>query len=324
MNREEFLRAGALACLGMIGGGWPGPPPLQAGQLSVPFRVGFHRGLFTDLPEADARAAVMAWGMAVARERGIEVDPSTQLFDHPQEIVNALRHGSVDSVSAGFPEYAVIAAQVPTGPWFLTQTSGALFEEYVLLAHAQAGHGSLAALQGALLLLHGSARMSLARDWLDLLVMGSGQIGGAQAFFGEVRQVKKASGAALPVFFGQADACVVTQSAFDTLCELNPQLGRSLVVLDRSRPLVPAVMFFRSTYDSPDKASLITALNELHRTPAGQQVLALFQSEALVQVDEKPLKETQAFLAEVRSLRAGRGGTEMVPPTTSKQGIATS
>ncbi len=38
-------------------------------------------------------------------------------------------------------------------------------------------------------------------------------------------------------------------------------------------------------------------------TPAGEQVLTIFQSEALVQVDEQDLKKTEAFILETRQMR---------------------
>lgn len=278
-------------------------PASVAGEEPAPFRVGFSRSLFSDVNDSDARAAIMLWARTVARERGIRVDPSAQMFDDPEEIAEALAAGAVDAASVTFSEHQVIAAQVATGPWFVTRTSGDLLEEYVLLVHQESGFESVESLEGGSVALHTSARTGLAPDWLDWLVVGEGHGDHAPAFFGEIRREKKASAAVLPVFFGTADAGVVTESGFSVLRDLNPQLGRKLRVLARSQPLVPAVMAFRKDFDSTERDAVLAALNELHTTPAGQQVLNLFQSDALVQIEAGPLAATEAFLVEVRARR---------------------
>ena len=100
----------------------------------------------------------------------------------------------------------------------------------------------------------------------------------------------------------------MAESSFDVMSELNPQLRRDLRVLARSRPLVPAILCFRADFESPEKERVLTALRELHKTPAGEQVLMIFQSEELVSIDEDPLRETAAFLEETERLRASSRG----------------
>jgi ABC-type phosphate/phosphonate transport system substrate-binding protein len=290
------------------------------GQSANPFRLGFSRSLFTDVNDTDAKAAIKAWAQTVATERDINMDPSAHLFDRLPDMVSAMKQGKVDAMSVVLQEYAALAREVELGPWFVTKTSGALHEEYVLLAHRDSGISGLEALRGKRLSLHYAARTCLASDWLDFLLSENGYAPSTDGFFGETRRVPKVSTAVLPVFFRKSDACLVAKSSFETLCELNPQLGRKLHALCTSPRLVPAVMCFRKGFESREKDRLLTALRELHTTPAGEQVLTIFMAQSLEQVDTKPLEKTAAFLTNVEARRAQyRAATGITTPLAEQK-----
>ena len=282
-----------------------------ADESAQPFRVGFARNLFTDVNDTDARASVKAWGLSITKEYGIRIDPTAHLFENPAEMISAMQRGEVDALSLLFSEYEELAARVELGPWFVTQIAKEVFEHYILLVHEDAGIIDPSSLQGSLLLLHNNGRMCLAPDWMDRLAMEH-TFRNASVLFGEIRTVPKVTGAVLPVFFRKADACVVSESSFETVREMNPQLGLKLRVLAKSPPLLPAVMCFRKDFESPEKERLMQALRELHTTPAGKQVLTIFQAEALVEVTENVLKETMTFLAEIERMRERQNGKKQL------------
>jgi ABC-type phosphate/phosphonate transport system substrate-binding protein len=85
----------------------------------------------------------------------------------------------------------------------------------------------------------------------------------------------------LPVFFRQADACVVTRRGFKTMSELNPQVSQRLKVLAASPGLVPTGFGFRPDYTDPLKNTIVAELARIKDSPAGAQVLTLFQSGSL-------------------------------------------
>jgi phosphonate transport system substrate-binding protein len=297
--KARYLLAALLATL-ILGVAMAG----NVGQGGAPpFRIGFSTTLFTDVNDVDAKASIKVWAQTVARERGINMHPTAQLYDHIEDLVGAMQRDEVDAVSLTFDEYVLLAEEVETDHWFLTRTTGTLYEEYILLANADAGIEDLEALEGHTILLHRTARTGLAPDWLDHAVISRGFAKSAKSYFGSISEVGKASAAVLPVFFGKADAAVVADSHFEVMAELNPQLRRKLKVIAKSPPLVPAIMCFRKEFESPEKERLMAALGELHMTPAGEQVLTIFQSQALVQVDEGPLRATAAFVEEARNLR---------------------
>lgn len=87
------------------------------------------------------------------------------------------------------------------------------------------------------LILEAGANGVLSKIWLDTLLHNSGYAQIDQ-FFTKIKQVGKSSRAVLPVFFKQADACVVTRQALKMIQELNPQIGKQVTLIDQSEGLV--------------------------------------------------------------------------------------
>ena len=110
-----------------------------------------------------------------------------------------------------------------------------------------------------------SSRASLAPVWSETILAREG-LGSASGFYGQITTASKISQAVLPVFFRQLDACVVTRSGFETMVELNPQVGRQLKVLASSPPVVPVVFCFRASYDSPIRAKVLEEIAQWHNT----------------------------------------------------------
>src|SRR6185369_7062487 len=98
-------------------------------------------------------------------------------------------------------------------------------EEYLLLVHQDSNFGNLASLRGRDLLYYDNPVMCLSFPWLETVLASEGIPSATNFFHAEVPKLKVSS-AALPVFFRTADACLVNRRAFETLVELNPQVGR--------------------------------------------------------------------------------------------------
>jgi phosphonate transport system substrate-binding protein len=138
----------------------------------------------------------------------------------------------------------------------------------------------LADLRGRSLAFHQNMRACLAQPWLDtLLLKETGKL--TAECVGKLTQSPKLSQAVLPVFFHQLDACVVSRTEFETMCELNPQIGQQLKIIASSPEVVTSVLCFRADYAPSFKEQLFTALRDLHKTPAGLQVLTIFQSDKI-------------------------------------------
>lgn len=124
-------------------------------------------------------------------------------------------------------------------------------------------------------------------------------------FFSSIKEFRRPSQAILPVFFEQADACLTTQQAFDVVSELNPQVSRDLVVLERSPDIASGVLVLRTGLEPRVKASLIEVLEKLPADPEGDQILRLFRMNRLIPWRPEYAAGVAALLREHESLAKG-------------------
>lgn len=263
------------------------------------FRVSFSPGMFTEVNLSDAKAAVKVWAQTIAKERGIDTDPDTAIYKDFEEMSHALQADLTDAVGMTVVEYEKLGSDTPLSPLFVTVVAGAPTEQYILLVHSDSDIDGIGKLQRRGLILLSNVRSCVAAAWLDTLLAQKG-LKPAAEFFGSVTPVTKPSQAALPVFFRKSDACILTRSAYATLCELNPQIERKLKILEASVELVPAVFALRGNYHPPFKGKLLNALQTLQETPAGQQVLTVFLADRL---EERPASVLQSAMDIIKRYR---------------------
>ena len=243
------------------------------------FRVGFSRSTFSEVNENDAMAAIKVWSETTAKERNISMDPDPRVYNNVQEIGQALAVKRIDSIALTADEYWKLRHLLDERTFIVGNNNGSVTEEYVLLVHKDSQIKRLEDLRGRSLTLFQNSRMSLASIWVDVVLLQAGFPPAAE--FCRVTQNLKISNTVLPVFFRQADACVVTLSSFKTMSELNPQLGQRLKVLISSPELIPGGFSFRRGYNKAIRKIIITELIQTLSSPASEQIMMLFQLGAL-------------------------------------------
>ena len=244
-------------------------------EAPAPIRIALSSGSFTGLNHNDVLAAIKTWARVILKQRGVTTAVETRIYDRPEELAETLKSGQADAASMSTPEF--LTSNLKPESVYLSTRKNSFTEKYVILVHRNSGIASANDLRGnKQLLLYDSPRMSLAPVWVASLM------GLTKTESAGMTRVAKPSRTILPVFFRQTDACIVTSSVFEIACELNPQLRKELRVLATSPEVVPVMFFFRPGYTSPDMGALESAMLTLHESPAGQQVLTLFQGDGMV------------------------------------------
>jgi ABC-type phosphate/phosphonate transport system substrate-binding protein len=243
------------------------------------FRFGFSSATFTDVNENDAKAGMKVWGQMLFKERGLPVDPEPIILKDPEAIAEALRSQSIDAITLNTDEYWKLDKELRAGPFIGGVNDGRITEEYVLLVHQDSKIERVEDLRGRSLNVFQNSRMCLAPVWLDTVLLQAGFPPAVE--FCRVTPINKLAKVVLPVFFRQADACLVTRHAFKIMSELNPQVSQRLKVLAMSPELVPTGFCFRRDYTDPLKETIVAELARIKDSPAGAQVLTLFQSGSL-------------------------------------------
>lgn len=260
-------------------------------------RLGFSATMFNGLNESDARASIKALAATIAREEGIQADPDPVITPNLEKTVEAVRTGLVDAISITMEEYYHLRSEISFDRFLVATYANDPTETYLLLVHKDSSLLTLADLKGKKLAVLTGARMSLALPWIDVELARAG-LPASVDFVSTLAETVKAPKAILPVFFHQTDACLVTQRAYNTVVELNPQIGRDLRVLVASPRYIPALFGFRTGCSPALKEKSISVFTLLHQTLYGQQTLLIFQSNQVVECPASDFTAALALLSE--------------------------
>jgi phosphonate transport system substrate-binding protein len=248
-------------------------------EAPAPVRLAISESLVSDVNLNDARAAMLVWIKRMEADLNVQVDINPKVFDTTEEILRLARGGQLDSVALNILEYRQIE-DLLDHTQLLAGAGAAGTEQYVLLARRNVEIQQLANLRGRRLCASTNPKMCAASAWLSS-ILDDAHLGPTEKFFGSVATDTKVSRVILPVFFGQADACLTSKRSFDTMCELNPQVAKELTLMASSVPMVVTFYAFHRNYTSPNRERFVKVLAGVRNSPAGRQLATLFQFDEL-------------------------------------------
>ncbi len=259
-------------------------------------RFAYSSKFINDVSIGDAQVAIELWTRELIRNTALKMKPKPLIYDHLQSIVKALNNKEVDIIALTPMDYLKIRDKVPLEPALLGSRRNAIDgDELVLLVRRDQGIRDINQLKGKRLMVYPGPIADSAYLWLNN-ILAQRNLPDHERFFGSGKEVNKPSRAVLPVFFRQADACLVIRGAFETMVELNPQIGKELMVLSNSDKLLYAVLCFHKYLNAEVKKSIMKRAFSLHTTPAGKQILTLFHIDSIVPFNPSVLDTSVALI----------------------------
>jgi ABC-type phosphate/phosphonate transport system substrate-binding protein len=261
-------------------------------------RVGYSTKFLNDVSVADAQVALELWTRELSRSAMpmLKMQPKPFIYDDLQSIVKALKNREIDLIAITALDYLKIKDKVQLEPALSASRQGTNDgDELVLLVRRDQQITDLGQLKGKRLTVHAGYMLDTASFWLSS-VLASKNLAEKEGFFGSVREVKKVSQAVLPVFFKQADACLVSKTSFQMMVELNPQIGQELTVLLTSDKFMYGMLCFHRHLSADVKMQVIQSAFNMHTTTMGKQILTLFQIDRVTPFKMSMLDTTIALL----------------------------
>lgn len=269
-------------------------------------RFGLSDSLRGDVNVSDARSAMAVWFKRIEQDMKVVLRYDPNIFEDIAILANRLKQGQLDAVGINIFEYRRLLAWLDPDQVTVPVQKTSL--QYQLLVR-DAGISRLADLKGRRLTVLDTPPTCVALAWLSSLLSAEG-LDSPQIFFSSLVKKTKPTQAVLPVFFGQAEACLTTKASFLTMGELNPQVSLKLRPLATSPELVTTLYAYRRDWKGLDRDLITRALEDLRSSPGGRQILTMFQSDRLVASKSSCLDSALAILARAERAAARKGGSE--------------
>ncbi len=303
MNGSRDLRSGATfdrtACggavrwwvgLGVIGMLLGLPGAVTAAENV--FRIGFSRGALGEVSQHDAMAALKGWALGIAHGRGLDVEVAVQFFEDQESIPQALAAGEIHALTLSAEE--MFRNRQQPDQVLLQVRNGSWSTRYSVLVRQESGISALSELKAGTVAVHRRAGSGMGEIWLRHELRKSALELPVSRFSPQ----PNANKAVLRVYFKQDAACLVEAGVFEIACELNPQLRKGLRVLTTSPDFVPQAFFYLPSFRGALRDAVDEAIQALHGTVAGRQVMQVFQGERMEQQPLSVMNETFRYLQE--------------------------
>lgn len=270
------------------------PEPVSAEPGNV-FRLGVIADTFSGVNQNDARIALNVLLEKKLKDDFQQDGAETIVYPDIHAAMQDTQNGKLDLLTLPTMDYIRIKNRIRMIPEMIAGIGPEKEQSYVFLVNNSSNIQSLSQLNHKNLIVEKGVSGKLALKWLDTLLLEQ-SLPESGFFFREIKQVDKSSRAMLPVFFGQADGCIVRNFAFETMAELNPQVGKKLKVLDRSPVFGSVLMCFRPGIKPGLADSIINFIQKMPDHAEHRQVLLLFQVKKIFRFKPEHLHTLEALL----------------------------
>ncbi len=258
--------------------------------------IGYTGSVYQDVVSTDIRAAVSVLIQKVVWRHFVKGE--TRYYETLPEMAADLRNRKIQVLATPAEEFMELRKRVPIDPILVAAASTGPETQLLLMVRKDSGIHSVRELRNRTIVIpQRSPRCStLYQIGLENLLMGEGG-GTIDDFFSSVREVRTAAKVVMPVFFRQADACVVSRQVLELMTELNPQIGRELMAIARVDGLSQGIIAVDRRLPEATREKIRQAFLTLHQTPEGEQLLMLFKVRKLVPFPDGYLKATESLYA---------------------------
>ncbi len=258
-------------------------------QEKVKIRFGITSGHMSESAIKDTKAAFELWLRRLALKKGYETSSEVKYCKTLGEIDSALASGEINCIGLSAIEYLSLKQKNQVMPVLSYFKNNSPYETYMLMVHRDSPCRNIRDLKGKNIVVEEGRKGIGPLFWLSTLLLEA-KLPPHHNFFGFVKKEENASKSAVPLYFKQIDACIITRSSYKVLSEMNPQCSKSLRVLKESSPLVQNMVCISKTFPEKGKEDFISVGVTMASDIEGKQILMLFQLDALILFKEEHLR----------------------------------
>ncbi len=257
-------------------------------------RLGYFVEPLDKFDRTQLRMTVDSWSNALRSHRFPK--SSIQFFHNEGKLLKAINGGELDAAILYGYQIAQFRDRIPVTPAILLGEAQAPKVKLILLVRTDSKITSLDQLRGKRIMVDTARLGKLPFIWLRRCLADESVPATAEDF-ANLEPVHDAFHSLAPVFFKNADACILTRRGYARNAELNQQLVDELKVLKESEPLASKVLVFSETTKPARRKAILEQSGEL--PPAVfEQSFIRSSVEVLTAIKEDDLKSIGDLVSE--------------------------
>ncbi|MFT5365579.1 MAG: ABC-type phosphate/phosphonate transport system substrate-binding protein [Candidatus Latescibacterota bacterium] len=279
-------------------------PANAAGPQISSMKLGFTSGTLYDVDLNDARAAQETWLRSIIQnvnKNKLEIEVKTIVYANVSEASEAIKKNEIDAVILLPLEYLALGDAVPVIPIMTSRSGDNEGDYYVIATHKQSNIQTIEQLQSQNLIISIKGNNGIPKLWLETILLEN-KLPNSDTFFGAIKHVSKTTQAILPVFFKQADVCLVPKTDLGIAMALNPQLKTNLQIVQQSPGYNRIIVCVQSTFYEKNGDFLSEAIETVNQATQGQQLLTLFRVNNLSRFEEAHLDNIKKLVHTYQTL----------------------
>ncbi len=297
--QKSIIMTVAVALYCIIGHGSASADDLGLAK-DKPLVIGYSSKVFSNVAPRDAIGLTKVWVQNADRTMKNDVPSNVVFFNDSGEMEKALQTNEVDIVVLIAQEFTQLRERVPLKPVLTADSGRHFYNELLLLVRNDSGISRPSQLRGKSIRIESCQKGSIPIQWLDSYLMAQ-VASDSQDFFSDITEHPKASQVIMSLFFKQTDACLASRDSLETMSELNPQIARTLRILETSPGFVTGLLAVRSDIHNPRRDAMVKAFLGIQNDPKGRQLLTIFRINRLVEFKPEHLAAIEKVLKEHRN-----------------------
>jgi len=277
----------------------------SGGGKFIHIKFGFPSSLFEGFDRKDVKAALEVWARELGKKAEDTYVTEVDMYDDISSISRDLVKERIDLLVLFMTDYFRLREKNLIEPIAVPVIKDNPYLQFVVLVNEQSGISKLKQMKHRHI-----NRLKGYGDidgmWLDTVLMRQ-RLPVSSRFFKTVKQTDNASQTVLPVYFKQADGCLVSSYGFSTMVELNPSIGKKLITVEESPRILPAAFFIRKSCSEKMKQDGTRLITTLGSDEAGKQILTLFKIQRMLPYRPEYMENVRKLYEEYCTLRKTPG-----------------
>lgn len=250
------------------------------------YRLVISSSMFQNTKSEDVEASTKILASELKKESQVKAKFDIKVCESKEELLESI-NTPFDLLYISPIEYIQLKKKFDLEPVLISEIDNNYGDVYYLITNKN--KKSIKDLKNGTINILSNAESQPPSLWLDKLLRDS-KLQAKSKFFKQIVLDFKTNNVVLPVFFKKIDAAIVTKSAFELICELNPKIKTETEIIEKSEPMVRALFCYDGRNKDKDRKELLLEyLQNLHKSNHGKQVLSLYMVTKLLSYKQEYL-----------------------------------